>query len=256
MAVLKEINSSKNDLIKSLKKLHKKKTRDEENRYLIEGFHLVEEAVKANAQLSIVLIDERGLREWGTWLEAVTAEKYLVSPEVMKALSDLPTPQGIMAVVAKPREQAVTFEGKWVLLDHVQDPGNVGTIIRTADAAGFNGVILGEGSADIYSTKVLRSMQGSHFHLPVISGELATIIPQLQAQGTKVYGTELNEAAVAFDEVSATDQVAILLGNEGQGVSNELLSITDKNLYIPIYGQAESLNVAIAAGILLYHFAK
>lgn len=258
MVALKEITSSKNDLIKSLKKLHKKKYRDEANRYLIEGFHLVEEAVKAQVPLPLILIDDRGQREWGQWLETISTEKYLVSTDVMKSLSDLPTPQGILAVAEKPLVTHESFAGKgnWVLLDRVQDPGNVGTIIRTADAAGFAGVILGEGSADIYSTKVLRSMQGSHFHLPVISGDLSQIIPQLQGQGVKVYGTELNKEAVVFDELEAAQQVAILLGNEGQGVSNKLLSITDKNLYIPLYGQAESLNVAVAAGILMYHFVK
>lgn len=252
---MKEIRSTKNTLIKELKKLHRKKTRDEEGRYLIEGFHLVEEAIKNQAQIQLVLMDERGQREWGSWIEGQNLpETYLVTTEVLGVLSDLPTPQGIIAVVAKEATSVTDLTGSWILLDQVQDPGNVGTIIRTADAAGYSGVILGEGSADIYSTKVLRSMQGSNYHLPIIQGDLLAIIPQLQAAGSKVYGTELNKDAVDYRSLKDQGDIALLLGNEGQGVSAELLALTDKNLYIPIIGQAESLNVAIAAGILMYHF--
>lgn len=257
VAQVKEISSTKNTLIKELKKLHRKKTRDEEGRYLIEGFHLVEEAIKNQEKIQMVLLDERGAREWGEWLAAQDVpEHYLVTKEVLGVLSDLPTPQGIMAVVEKNQEPITEFKGSWVLLDQVQDPGNVGTIIRTADAAGYAGVILGEGSADIYSTKVLRSMQGSNYHLPIIQRDLRTVIPQLQAAGLKVYGTELNKDAVDYRSLSQQIDIALLLGNEGQGVADELLALTDKKLYIPIFGQAESLNVAIAAGILIYHFAK
>jgi len=142
------------------------------------------------------------------------------------------------------------------LLDHVQDPGNVGTLIRTADAAGFSGVILGEGSADIYSTKVLRSMQGSHFHLPVVSANLFEVIDQLKKEKVPVYGTELNPAAITYTSIPESASVALILGNEGQGVQKELLTQTDQNVYIPLYGAAESLNVGVAGGILMYHIAS
>ena len=142
------------------------------------------------------------------------------------------------------------------MLDHVQDPGNVGTLIRTADAAGFSGVILGEGSADIYSTKVLRSMQGSHFHLPVVSANLFEVIDQLKKEKVPVYGTELNPAAITYTSIPESASVALILGNEGQGVQKELLTQTDQNVYIPLYGAAESLNVGVAGGILMYHIAS
>src|SRR5699024_8594405 len=106
--------------------------------------------------------------------------------------SDLPTPQGIMAVVSKKTQIITDFSGRWLLLDRVQDPGNVGTMVRTADAAGFAGVALGTGCADPYSTKVLRSMQGSNFHLPLVNVQLEQLIPQLQQLSIPVYGTELN----------------------------------------------------------------
>ncbi|MCJ0587178.1 RNA methyltransferase [Enterococcus cecorum] len=138
------------------------------------------------------------------------------------------------------------------MLDYVQDPGNVGTMIRTADAAGFDGVILGEGCADVYATKTLRSMQGSQFHLKVIQADLSQVIQQLKAAQVKVYATELNKEAKQYQELPYHENVAIIMGNEGQGVRSEILKLADESVYIPIYGQAESLNVGVAAGIMMY----
>ncbi|HLQ40667.1 MAG TPA: RNA methyltransferase [Tetragenococcus sp.] len=248
---MKEIISAKNQKIKELKKLQQRKYRNKSAYYLIEGFHLVEEA----KEIKEIFIDQKGSELWHSWLKQQTAAIYLLSDEAMAALSEFPTPQGIVALVKKNQSKPQQFTGKWLLLDNVQDPGNVGTMVRTADAAGFSGIVLGKGTADQYSHKVLRSMQGSQFHLPVIEGDLREIIPQLQKAG-KVYGTKLDEQALVYDQVVNEKNIALLMGNEGQGVSAELLQITDANLYIPIYGQAESLNVGIAAGILMYHFAK
>ncbi|KAF1291951.1 TrmH family RNA methyltransferase [Candidatus Enterococcus leclercqii] len=253
---MKEIQAVKNPLIKELRKLHQKKHRQEQGRFLLEGFHLVEEAAENQAAIQMILVNQRGLQEWQEWLQRYeTLEQYLVSDEVMDSLSDLPTPQGIIAVVSQAQPIADIKKGRWLLLDRVQDPGNVGTMVRTADAAGFSGVILGAGCADPFSTKVLRSMQGSNFHLPILNGALETIIPELKAAGMTVYGTELNEAARPFQTVENEENVALLMGNEGQGVARNLLEMTDLNLYIPIYGKAESLNVGVAAGILMYHFS-
>ncbi|MDH6365130.1 TrmH family RNA methyltransferase [Enterococcus sp. PF1-24] len=253
---MKEILSVKNQWIKELKKYQKRKYRQLDQKYLLEGFHLIEEAVKGQAPVEAILVTQRGMSEWGSWLAEFPEEKlYFVSDEVMKQLSELPTPQGILAVVAMTNQAEITFAGKWLLLDNVQDPGNVGTMIRTADIFGFTGVVLGEGTADIYNPKVLRSMQGSQFHLPIIQKDLQTAIKELKAFGSLVYGTELNEEAVALNAINKTTNLALIMGNEGQGVQKELLTLTDKNIYIPIKGQAESLNVAIAAGILMYELA-
>lgn len=252
---MKEIRSVKNELIKQLKKLHQKKYRDQQERYLIEGFHLIEEAAKTQ-EIEMVFVDERGKREWHQWLEKHTEiQQYDVSEDVLQSLSELPTPQGIIAVVKK-HSLTVDLDGAWLLLDNVQDPGNVGTMIRTADAAGFTGVVLGKGTADIYSTKVLRSMQGSNFHLPIISMDLTQAVTIFKEKQIPVYGTELNKDAIDYRQAAPGKKVALILGNEGQGVRPELLEMTDQNLYIPIYGQAESLNVGIAAGILMYHFVS
>ncbi len=253
---MKEIQSAKNPRIKELKKLHKKKYREEKEEYLLEGFHLIEEAASSDAEIKELFVTQRGRKEWGDWLAANKGiSTFLVSDEVMDAVSDLPTPQGILAVMALTSEDTPDFSGGWLLLDNVQDPGNVGTMIRTADAFGMAGVLLGKGTVDIYSTKVLRSMQGSNYHLPVLQKDLAEVIPVMKGKGFTVYGTELNEEAHALDKVEKTEDFAIIMGNEGQGVSQEILSLTDQNVYIPMKGNAESLNVGVAAGIVLYHFS-
>ncbi|MBF8808310.1 MAG: RNA methyltransferase [Enterococcus lacertideformus] len=253
---MKEIQSAKNPRIKELKKLHKKKYREEKGEYLLKGFHLIEEAVAANAKVKEILITQKGLEEWASWLDQhQEISLVLVTNEVMSVVSDLPTPQGILAVIHEKQTKVPPFTGGWLLLDNVQDPGNVGTMIRTADAFGLSGVVLGKGSADIYSTKVLRSMQGSNYHLPIIQADLELLIPMLKKQGFATYGTELNEEAISLSTVNVPKNYAVVMGNEGQGVRSEILSLTDQNIYIPIPGNVESLNVGVAAGIVLYHFS-
>jgi len=243
----------KNQKVKQWKKLQTAKGRKEAGVYLIEGTHLLKEAIKAEAQIQDVIMTETFYQQ--SDLQLADEQIILVSPEILASLAQTETPQGVVAVVRIPGTTPVLdYKGKYILLDQVQDPGNVGTIIRTADAAGYAGVFLGEGSVDLYNDKVLRSMQGSHFHLAVHRGDLQQLIPELKRNGIPVYGTELNEAAVDYRTVSPTEAVAVVLGNEGNGVSKEILALTDLNLYIPIFGEAESLNVAVAAGILLYHF--
>lgn len=251
---MKEILSSKNTWIKELKKLQKKKYRDQQNRYLVEGFHLVEEAIRANASVEWILFSKRGQVEWADWLSQQAEDKLvLLHDDAMHALSELPTPPGMIGVIEK-QEPAMHFaSGSWLLLDAVQDPGNVGTMIRTADACGMTGVVLGEGTADIYQQKVLRAMQGSHFHLPIHRLPLLPVVQQLQAQQIPVYGSAVDRRALAYTDVAPRTSFALVMGNEGQGMQTELLAQTDKNLYIPMRGKAESLNVAIATGILLYH---
>lgn len=254
---MKEITATTNPLIKESKKLHKKKYRTETGTFLLEGFHLIEEAVKAESKIKAIFVNARGQQEWAQFLaQQPDALLYFVSDDVLKALSDQPTPQGMIAIVELPKAEKLPETGGFLLLDHVQDPGNVGTMIRTADAAGMAGVVLGEGCADPYSLKTLRSMQGSNFHLPVLSMDLTVVIAQLKAAGIPVFGTALDQAAKVYTEVAPSADFALLMGNEGQGLTNDMLEQTNQTLYIPLYGQAESLNVGVAAGILMYHFAS
>ncbi|KMY57812.1 RNA methyltransferase [Geobacillus sp. FSL K6-0789] len=244
---MKRIESPKNARVKQWKKLQTKKGRDETGLFLLEGFHLVEEAVKSRAPLVELMVDERTAIPPG-W--DVSVPVVIVTEAVMKAISSTETPQGIAAVC---RQLPAELEGvkTALLIDAVQDPGNLGTMIRTADAAGIDAVILGEGCADVYNPKVVRATQGSLFHLPVVKGDLAQWIARFKEQGIPVYGTAL-ENAVDYRTVPPSSSFALLVGNEGSGVRREWLEMTTETIYIPIYGQAESLNVAVAAGILLY----
>lgn len=248
------ITSKTNPIIKELKKLHQKKYREQTQQYMIEGFHLVEEAVKTNQVITHLFVNTRGKQEWETWIEQQALEATYLADEIFAMLSDSVTPQGILACVKMPITPLDQVCGKWLCLDRVQDPGNVGTMIRTADAAGFTGVILGKGTVDVYHPKVVRSMQGSQFHLTIFRKDLADVCDTFTQMNIPIYGTELNEAAVDYRTIKPTQDMALILGNEGQGVASSLLENTTKNLYIPLLGQAESLNVGVAAGILMYHF--
>lgn len=179
---MKRIESVKNERVKAWKKLHSKKGRDQTGRFLIEGEHLIEEAWKSDWKVETVLTtaDDENL---------FPGECIGVSEAVMKELSETKSPQGIVAVCQKKQwHTPEQLKGRFVLLDRVQDPGNVGTIIRTALAADAAGVVLGSGSADLFNAKVIRATQGALFHLPVYMGDLATWIKMLKESDIPVYG--------------------------------------------------------------------
>lgn len=251
---MKYIHSAKNQQVKEWKKLLAKKDRDKTGTFIVEGFHLVEEALKKEDVVSELIVSENVElpAKWNYGEIPLTQ----VTDEVIKALSDTETPQGVIAICQQEKADIANINGKtFLLIDAVQDPGNVGTMIRTADASGIDAVLIGAGSVDIYNPKVLRSAQGSHFHLPLIRADLQTWIEKLKAENIPVYGTALENGRV-FSEVSPPESFALIVGNEGSGVSKQLLEQTTTNLYIPIYGQSESLNVAVATGVLLYYLKK
>ncbi|ASR40512.1 TrmH family RNA methyltransferase [Ligilactobacillus agilis] len=254
MEFTKVIKATGNQQIKDLKKLHTTKGRKKAGRYLLEGWHLVKEALASQADITTILVtaDFKHLAE----LEGLSGIDLIeISPEVAQSLSDAKSAQGIFAVLSLAKTAPVepkTARGAWLLLDGIQDPGNIGTMVRTADAAGFSGVVFGTGSADLYQPKVLRAMQGSQFHIKLAQGELLPWIEAFQAKHYPVFGSELNEAARPYNQVGKHQDFALIMGNEGNGMQRQHLELTDLNLYIPIKGQAESLNVAVAAGILMF----
>ncbi|NRD76063.1 RNA methyltransferase [Bacillus sp. BRMEA1] len=251
---MKYIQSVQNPQVKQWKKLLTKKERDRSGTFLVEGFHLVEEVLKQSEQVVEIIVSEKtGLPPR---LDAGSTPVIMVTEEISNSLSDTEAPQGIYAVCRKAAAETVLQEAKtYLFIDAVQDPGNLGTMIRTADAAGMDAVIVGRGSVDIYNSKVLRSAQGSHFHLPIVNGDLSEWTAKLAEKNIPVYGTALEGASV-YTEILSEDSFALIVGNEGNGVSNELLRKTTANLYIPIFGKSESLNVAVATGILLYYLKK
>lgn len=242
------IRSKSNNLIKQIKKLQQKKYR--RSSYLIEGWHLLEEALAAGARIEHILVVEEHV-ERVSQLEKVT----VVSPEIIQDLTDSKSPQGVIAQLALPSQDLPErLEGRFLVLEDVQDPGNVGTIIRTADAAGFDGVFLTDKSADIYNMKVLRSMQGSHFHLPIYRLPIEDILSTLKNNQVEILATTLSSQSVDYRVVSPEASFALVMGNEGQGISDFVAEEANQLVHITMPGQAESLNVAIAAGILVFSF--
>lgn len=242
------IRSKSNNLVKQIKKLQQKKYR--RSSYLIEGWHLLEEAVKAGATIQHILVVEEYV-DRVAHMEQVT----VVSPEIMQDLTDSKSPQGVLAQLALPSQDLPErLDGRFLVLEDVQDPGNVGTIIRTADAAGFDGVFLTDKSADIYNMKVLRSMQGSHFHLPIYRLPIEDVFSTLKNNQVEVLATTLSSQSVDYRQVLPKASFALVMGNEGQGISDFVAEEADQLVHITMPGQAESLNVAIATGILVFSF--
>lgn len=250
---MKEITSQQNPLVKKWKKLQKKKYREKELQYIVEGPHLVQEALKQE-QCVTSLIFHPDFHAPESWT-SINHEQYIVSAPIFNHISQTETPQGVLAICNIPKQLHRFGTGRFLLLDSIQDPGNLGTIIRTADAVGMTAIYLGDGCVDLYNQKVLRSAQGSHFHLPIVKEDLSTLISKMKKNNIDIYGTDLKGQLITNVKENSSSY-AILIGNEGQGVNQKLLGLTDMNLKIPIYGQAESLNVAVAASILMYWFRR
>lgn len=243
MEIIESLNNLK---IKQIAKLHARKERKKTGQFLLEGFHLVEEAAKSNIDIEIILtVNPDKLTEV---MVQNSKQQYEITFKIAEKLSQTEAPQGIYAVCNMPTIDDITLN-RAVYLDRIQDPGNVGTIIRTADAAGMDAVIIAKGTVDIYNDKVLRASQGSVFHIPVIEMDFEEARQKVNG---KVMGTSL-ENSVDYHQVEKADSFILVLGNEGQGVDEVILNETDVNLYVPIHGKAESLNVAVCAGILMYH---
>lgn len=241
------IMSIQNGKVKKWKKLQKKRGRDKEQQFLIEGHHLVEEAVKSDWNISEIILREdiNMPNEWQTF------KCTSVTHEVFDVITETEHPQGVAAVIEMKEQKWESYE-RVLILDAIQDPGNLGTLIRTADAAGFDAVVAGKGTVDPFNDKVLRSTQGSIFHIPLFQGELEEWLPKLQKENYSVWATSLRNAT-SYQELQPVSPIGLIVGNEGSGVQESYVNMATERVSIPIYGQAESLNVAIAAGVLMYY---
>ncbi|MDF2533785.1 MAG: methyltransferase, TrmH family, group 3 [Clostridia bacterium] len=258
------ITSSQNKCMKHLKSLHSKKNRDQLGQYMIEGFKLVEEAIAYHKPFYLMLLSEVASKSVeGEALMSKCDEAnipvYVGSEKVFAEISEMDTPQGILAVIYKKEQnidEVIDNQGfNIVILDEVRDPGNVGTIIRTADACGMNAVVLSKGCVDLYNSKTIRATMGSIFHIPVFTEvDIIELIMQLKSVGTVVLGADPHSSISCID-VETGGSTAIIIGNEANGLRNEVKAATTKNITIPMPGKAESLNAGIAAAILMYEFA-
>lgn len=248
------IRSRDNKTIKEIKKLHEKKYRNLNQKFIVEGQRFVKEAMESDFEIEYVIIDENMLGKF-TDLKIKDENILIVSEVVFKDLCDTKMPQGILAIVKNKQVQLHSDVGFYVLLDKVQDPGNMGTIIRTANAAGANGVILTKGTVDIYNEKTLRSTMGSIFKIPIIIDESLKFVSELKQRGFKLICSSL-DTDKNFYEVDLNGKVIIAVGNEGNGISDEIYNISDEKVKIPMPGSAESLNVGIAAGIMMFEVVR
>lgn len=239
-----EITSLTNAKVKQWVKYKEKKYREQDQRFLIEGEHLIQEAHQAGL-IETLLVEQEKPSLYPSY------ETYVVTKEILKKLSDSVSGTWIMAICRMPKS-TTSLGDKLILLDGVQDPGNVGTIIRTAYSFGYTSILLTPQCADVYNEKVIRSTQGALFHMPVLRGELSTLLTTIKSQGITMYATSLHEAT-PMQEVLVQKPLAIALGNEGSGVSDSTLSASDYRVFIEM-DTFESLNVAIAGGICMYHF--
>lgn len=261
----KRIDSPANKKIKLAASLHSRKHREKEGLFLAEGIRLAEMAVEADWEIVFCLSTEtlssqpRGNKLLEK-LEAYGVPVYETAENIYRKASGTDTPQGILLVMKQQKSRLPELPAAenplYVVLDGVQDPGNAGTIIRTADAVGANAVILSKGSVDIFSEKTVRSTMGSLFHLPICP----EVTPEeMQAffkeRAVRLYATALDATAKPHFKQDFTSRCAIAFGNEGNGVSKELLTNAIRT-YIPMYGAAESLNVGVSAAVVLYEAVR
>ncbi|KZL93663.1 TrmH family RNA methyltransferase [Clostridium magnum] len=256
---METIQSRDNLLIKDIKKLKEKKYRNEGCKFLIEGFRFVCEGLESNFEVPLVFISENAKDRWDSFDVHSKLQKetrvYTVTDQVLKSISSTDNPQGIVAVVNNKSISLENKQGFYILVDRVQDPGNMGTIIRTAHAAGALGIIVTKGTVDIYNEKTLRSTMGSIFHIPIIHDDNLSQLNFLRSNGFKLVVSSLDTDNNFFD-ADLKNKSIIVVGNEGNGVSKELLDLSDIKVKIPMPGGAESLNVSIAASIMMFEVIR
>ncbi|SFC54654.1 TrmH family RNA methyltransferase [Clostridium uliginosum] len=248
------IESKDNVLYKETKKLKERRNRSKTNKYVIEGFRLIDEGFKAKLNIDYLILTEEGNEKIERFLGNNIKEDtkiYCISDNLFKDLTSTENPQGIIAVVSMKKNNFNSYGNFYLLCDKLQDPGNLGTIIRTAHAAGVNGIILTKGTVDIYNEKTIRATMGSLFYIPIYYDEDLSLIKQLKQDGFKLVVTSLESSEDFFKE-ELKGKVILTVGNEGNGVSDEVLSLADSRVKIPMPGGAESLNVAIATSIIIY----
>ena len=236
------ITSVHNEHIKELVKLKEKKYRDESNTFIVETKHLVLEAYKAGLIKELILEQDE--------IFPLDVPVTYVSKEVLKKLSSVESPSKVMAVVNK-REVENTYREKVLILDRIQDPGNLGTIIRSAVAFYINTIVCSPDTVDFYNPKVVRASQGMMFHIPILVKDTKKVINELKDSDYKIVGTKVTNGK-DVRTASIYSHFALIIGNEGQGISKEIDEMCDEYLYIKMNENCESLNASVAASILLY----
>ena len=256
-----QITSKENQLIKHIIKLKEKKYRKEYNEYIIEGVKIVEESIEEKAKIKQIIISEDAINS--ELVQKHLKEKlkkidYIQVPSnIFKLISEVEKPQGVLAVIEKENGgEDIDYNQDIILaLDDLQDPGNLGTIIRTADSVGLNQILISKGTTDPYNSKVIRSTMGAIFRVKIVECEdLKQTLKRLQENNFKVMVTDLGTDKSIYD--IKLQKNVIVIGNEANGVSKEIQEIADKKVKIPMLGKTESLNASIATGVILYEYVR
>lgn len=252
------ITSNSNPQVKNIIQLVKKaKARNEQRLFVVEGVKMFAEAPKEWIRQVYVSESFETKKEHKELLAHVSCE--VVSDSVFKTMSDTQTPQGILALLQQPSygvEDLLNQPAHLLVLEDIQDPGNLGTMFRTGEGAGISGIIMSRGTVDAFNPKVVRSTMGSIFRVPFfVAEDLKGIIEELKRRGVKHYAAHLL-GSCSYDEPDYTGATAFLIGNEGNGLSDDIASLADCRIRIPMAGQVESLNAAIAATLLMYETAR
>ena len=254
------ITSKDNEMVKHIRKLKEKKYRDEYGEYIVEGIKLIKEAIEEKQNVKTVIVcdncDKEAINQ-ASMYEVAKQNLVYVDEKVFNTITEVKNPQGMLAVIEKKNEEKeIDFkEDLIVILDDIQDPGNLGTILRTVDSAGLTQIIVSKKSGDVYNSKVVRSTMGAIFRVNVIESEnLVETIKLIKKHKFSVISTSLDTDKSIYDiEYKKT---AIVIGNEANGVSKEIQDISDKKIKIPMLGKTESLNASVATGIVVYEYVR
>ena len=255
------ISSKENEYVKHIRKLKEKKYRDQNNEYIIEGLKMVEEAIQEKAVIKNIIIcddcEKTGSIPKDLMYEIAKYNCIYVTKKIFESLTEVVNPQGIIAVVEKENTEANINKDQEIILalDDIQDPGNLGTILRTADSVGLKQILVSKGTADAYNPKVVRSTMGAIFRIKIIECEnLENKLKELQKSSYKILVTSLQTKQSIYDV--KYNKTVIVIGNEAKGVSENIQKIADKKVKIPMLGKTESLNASVATGIILYEYVR
>ncbi len=256
---MREITSKNNQIYRLFQKLTVKKYRDRFGLYLIEGENLIEEALKNKIDVEHILVrsgEEQIIQPYMNLDKVFITDKKLFAD-----IAQTKTSQGIVASVRKPELSLEDFlkrksSGNFVVLDRLQDPGNIGTIIRTADAAGYSLVIAMKGTGDVFSPKVARAAAGSLFRMPIVTADSPKELARLVKDTGKKLAASCLDGNTFYYEEDLKSNIALIVGNEGNGICDELISAADLKIKIPMCGNIESLNASVAAAIIMYEAVR
>lgn len=256
------IESKENLKVKLISSLKLKKNREKNNLIVVEGLRAVQQLIENNIEIKLLAFADQEYKknkEYRNVFEKYEGISCLIKSAIFDQIVETTNTQGILALVNTPKYDLEGLSGnkkcRFLLFDRIQDPGNAGTLIRTADAAGYDAILYTKGTVDLFSSKVNRSAMGSNLYTPILEIDFDDL-RRLKQQGFKLLATALDDYSLLYDKVVYDNKTVIILGNEANGVSESLLDLSDEKVYIPIYGKAESLNVAVAGAILIYESLK